>query len=65
MHDTCGSGCDLFSSTSDVPASGVYFGVYEYLLRTLTPEGQRYVCIYILHGPHDSVGLTSPSPHTQ
>jgi len=28
----------------DIPASGIYFGVYEYLLRTLTPEGKRYTC---------------------
>jgi len=28
----------------DIPGSGIYFGVYEYLLRTLTPEGKRYTC---------------------
>lgn len=26
----------------DMPASGLYFGVYEWLLRVMTPQGQRY-----------------------
>ena len=29
--------------TTDVPASGLYFGVYEGLLRALTPAGKRFV----------------------
>ena len=33
-------------SVSDVPGSGIYFGVYVYLLRTLTPVGKRYVCLW-------------------
>ena len=31
------------SPPSDVPATGIYFCVYNYLLQTLTPKGQRYI----------------------
>lgn len=36
-------------STSDLPASGIYFGVCVYLLWTLTPVGKQYVCLQHYH----------------
>ena len=51
--------CTYVCTPSDVPASGCYFGSYEFMLRTLTPQGRRcvrfrrvssvliIVCIYV------------------
>ena len=33
----------------DVPASGMYFGSYEWLLRTLTPPDKRLAVIKMFH----------------
>ena len=35
---TCSVACQYIA---DVPGSGLYFGGYEFLLNSLTPEGQR------------------------
>ena len=37
----------MISSLSDVPAFGIFFSVYEFLLRYLTPKGKWYV--YVLY----------------
>ena len=49
----------LVLSAPDIPASGIYFGVYEYLLRTLTPEGKRYTytCSQCREGLHKKIHL--------
>ena len=39
-------------SFSDIHANGIYFGVYEYILRTFSP-GKR--CVQIHHGGYEKV----------